>query len=350
MSEGLLNCAEPFSRRQKFNSRDDVVSHLLFDGGGVGAPLVSIMIPTFRRPELLRYAIKTALQQDTSLDYEVVVVDNEQDSIVAQRVDAVVSEFNSPKLRLYRNSQNLGMFGNWNRCIKLARGGWFTILNDDDFLLPFFLQEFELLSVEVENPQLIQLGYLNYDMRHSKAPPIIKQRPKKIRELSPCELLYGNKRAGSLGVFYKTDQALSIGGFDVGCYPVADLYFYFNYMKCFFGAYESNRVACGYRIFENESQRPEVLAGFVGGEYKLRRYLCENGRFSRLSSFYSNLVLNSHIYNLEKAWGVELDRDLVKSLSGAPGLAFRMPVTLARILGRCFRVLMPPSLFGSTER
>ena len=37
-------------------------------------------------------------------------------------------------IRLIRNQKNIGMFGNWNKCIKEAKGTYVTILNDDDLL------------------------------------------------------------------------------------------------------------------------------------------------------------------------------------------------------------------------
>jgi len=102
-------------------------------------PLVSILIPTYRRPALLKKAIASALNQDCQIEYEIIVVDNEQDKAIAAEVDNTVANYCSEKLFLHRNEYNLGAYGNWNRCVELAKGKWVTILNDDDILLPDFL-------------------------------------------------------------------------------------------------------------------------------------------------------------------------------------------------------------------
>ena len=34
-------------------------------------------------------------------------------------------------MKYYKNEKNIGMYGNWNRCIELSNGEYLTILNDD---------------------------------------------------------------------------------------------------------------------------------------------------------------------------------------------------------------------------
>jgi len=125
--------------KDSFSQHCDVESNLIYDGCKDLKPEITVAIPTFRRPDLLRESVKSALTQETSVVYEVIVVDNEQDGNWSELVDEVLAEFMPANLRLFRNSKNIGMFGNWNRCISLARGKWVTILNDDDLLFSGFL-------------------------------------------------------------------------------------------------------------------------------------------------------------------------------------------------------------------
>ena len=46
---------------------------------------------------------------------------------------------NTGKLRYYKNVQNIGLFGNWNRCFQLACGKWVVLLHDDDLIFDDFL-------------------------------------------------------------------------------------------------------------------------------------------------------------------------------------------------------------------
>jgi GT2 family glycosyltransferase len=73
------------------------------------------------------------LQQETQIPFEIVVVDNSEQ--INMKFVEWLKEKEYTKVCYYKNSQNLGMFGNWNRCITLSQGEWVLILNDDDEIL-----------------------------------------------------------------------------------------------------------------------------------------------------------------------------------------------------------------------
>ena len=90
-------------------------------------PLVSIIIPTYNRPQLLPRAVKSALTQTVD-DLEVIVVD-----------DASTEPVNLPehqRLRIIRLPKNQGIAAVRNIGAKNAQGRWLTYLDDDDQLLP----------------------------------------------------------------------------------------------------------------------------------------------------------------------------------------------------------------------
>jgi glycosyltransferase involved in cell wall biosynthesis len=98
------------------------------------APEVSILIPTYRRPQLLRRAIASALSQDAPVAVEVIVGDD------ADEGAAIASEFDDARLRYQANPERLGMAGNWNQLCDMAQGDYLLLLNDDDRLLPGFVE------------------------------------------------------------------------------------------------------------------------------------------------------------------------------------------------------------------
>jgi glycosyltransferase involved in cell wall biosynthesis len=91
------------------------------------APLVSVLIPSYNRPEFLKSAVRSALAQ-TYTATEVLIQDNASDF----DIEMLVSEFKDPRIRYRRNEKNLGMALNWRALALRARGKYLAFLNDDD--------------------------------------------------------------------------------------------------------------------------------------------------------------------------------------------------------------------------
>ena len=99
-------------------------------------PLVSICIPTYNRAGMISKAIESALDQ-SYLNIEVLVVDNaSQDNI-----ELVIAKYNDMRLKFYKNNRNLGMYGNFNRCIELSQGKYIHILHSDDYIDSYFTEK-----------------------------------------------------------------------------------------------------------------------------------------------------------------------------------------------------------------
>ena len=102
---------------------------------------ISICIPTFNRADLLFKALKSVANQ-TKTPYEVFVVDN----CSSDNTEEVVSRFKNVKF--YRNPHNLGLIGNWNRCIELATGEFMTIFHSDDLISPYWYEEWSRIIAQ----------------------------------------------------------------------------------------------------------------------------------------------------------------------------------------------------------
>jgi glycosyltransferase involved in cell wall biosynthesis len=101
----------------------------------VNPPLVSICTPTYHRPVLLERAIRSVLAQ-TVRDFEIVITDNSENEESAQ----VVRRFNDPRIRYYRNGENIGVLNNIKKVASLAEGKFLVVLLDDDLLKPKSLE------------------------------------------------------------------------------------------------------------------------------------------------------------------------------------------------------------------
>jgi GalNAc5-diNAcBac-PP-undecaprenol beta-1,3-glucosyltransferase len=96
--------------------------------------LVTIAIPTYCRPQLLRQALEAVAAQDHA-PLEVIVSDNASGMVeVAQTIEAFRTRI--PGLRLHEHNTNVGAVANFFWCLHAARGRYFMWLADDDGLAP----------------------------------------------------------------------------------------------------------------------------------------------------------------------------------------------------------------------
>ncbi len=100
-------------------------------------PAVSIIIPTYKRSETLRRAVKSALFQ-TYPDVEVIVVDDNLPGSAWRAAAAeIFAEFRGDRrLRIVYNEKNLGGAGSRNAGILAASNEYIAFLDDDDEYLP----------------------------------------------------------------------------------------------------------------------------------------------------------------------------------------------------------------------
>lgn len=94
-------------------------------------PLVSAVIPTHKRPQLVQRAVRSALNQSYP-NMEVIVVIDGPEPQTAKALEAL----HGPSLRVIELPQNVGQSEARNAGVRAARGGWIAFLDDDDEWLP----------------------------------------------------------------------------------------------------------------------------------------------------------------------------------------------------------------------
>jgi glycosyltransferase involved in cell wall biosynthesis len=99
-------------------------------------PLVSVVVPTLRRPDYLSLALQSILAQTYS-PIEIIVSDNASGDETPQ----VVAKFSAPHLRFRQNPQTVDLYTHVNQCLEEARGDYFVILSDDDLVNAIFIEE-----------------------------------------------------------------------------------------------------------------------------------------------------------------------------------------------------------------
>ena len=83
------------------------------------APLVSICIPVYNGEKYLAQALESCIGQ-TYPNVEIIVCDDRSSDNSLE----VIAALSSPLIRIHQNEKNLGLVGNWKKCIEMAKGEW----------------------------------------------------------------------------------------------------------------------------------------------------------------------------------------------------------------------------------
>ena len=246
-----------FKYTDNFAKYKDVESLLKLDCLDKEKSLITIAIPTFKRMDLLKKAIDSALtQQNYYEDYEVIIVDNEDIFDSETDTEKLVKSYKSDKLRYFKNKKNIGMFGNWNRCFELARGEYVALLHDDDVLEKNYLSSvFEVLKekkdlklLSISHKLIGENGQDNYRM-YAFSKETIKLNNYDYYLWHPIS---------NVATFYKRQAVLDLGGFSEDLFPISD--YVFNYkLHQKYGSYKMLNSLGYCRDEGNESSNPETI-------------------------------------------------------------------------------------------
>ncbi len=117
-------------------------------------PAVTIIVPTYERATYLRAALDSALAQ-TWGDFVLSIGDNSRTDFT----EAVVREYDDPRIRYRRRPRNLGQQGNWLHLIDEADTPLVASLHDDDAWHPDFLER--LVPPLLDDPS-IAMSFADY--------------------------------------------------------------------------------------------------------------------------------------------------------------------------------------------
>lgn len=130
---------------------------------------LSICIPNYNYAKYVSRAIKSALSSQ-SMDYEVIVSDN----CSTDGSWETISQINDPRLRVFRQDKNIGMYPNWQALLEQAKGRYFKILPSDDWVSDGYVDTLikELQAGESLDPDFIIHGIENVMIRNEAKPSI----------------------------------------------------------------------------------------------------------------------------------------------------------------------------------
>lgn len=91
-------------------------------------PIVSVIVPTYNRPEFLERAL-SSIDAQTYQNYEIVVVND-----AGEDISHVVKKYD--KAVLVEHKENKGLAGSRNTGVMASNGKYITFLDDDDIIFP----------------------------------------------------------------------------------------------------------------------------------------------------------------------------------------------------------------------
>ena len=119
--------------------------------GVMEQPLVSVCIPAYNNADTIIETMQSVLAQ-TYRQLELIVVDDRSSDDTWQIVQQFRQETGDERLLVYQNDKNLGMAGNWNRCMELCRGDYIKLLCADDLIHETLLER--EVAVMEEHPEV----------------------------------------------------------------------------------------------------------------------------------------------------------------------------------------------------
>ena len=168
---------------------------------------VSVTIPVYNTEALVGSAIQSALDQEVTFPIEVLVCDDAS----PDRAWSVLESFESdPRVRLFRNEQNIGCAASRQRLLLEARGEYVSICDSDDELLPGNLQRFADILDQKPELGVVYGDLLEVETDHlgnEQAPPWHR----KFRFEKAWDLMHNQVPHPS--TMFRADVARAIGGY-----------------------------------------------------------------------------------------------------------------------------------------
>jgi len=174
--------------------------------------LVSIIIPTYKRADLLERAIKSILNQSFKNVEIIVVDDNDSDSNYRTETEHIMKEFEEYQNIFYiKHEHNRNGAVARNTGIKHARGKFIGFLDDDDEFHPTKLEK-QVALLEKSSDEIfgVRTGYQMVKNGRKIYENKAKEKGNLKVELLKNDIIL----ATNSSVLFKKDKILNIGGFD----------------------------------------------------------------------------------------------------------------------------------------
>ena len=172
--------------------------------------LVSILVRTCERPQILREALES-IRKQTYPAIEVIVVEDGRNT--AQNM--VETEFKDLNLKYKCTGERKGRVAAGNLAMSMASGSYLNFLDDDDYLLPEHVETLMHALEKSQNKAAYAVAYesiVEYDKKHAK----YKEYKRWVRYRQPFNRVYltFNNYIPIQSILFSRTLYEKLGGFD----------------------------------------------------------------------------------------------------------------------------------------
>lgn len=182
--------------------------------------LVSVCIPMYNNENVIERTLQSILNQ-TYKNIEIIIVD---DCSKDQSVEKV-KNFDDSRIHLFLNNENLGMSGNWNKCVSLANGKYIKFICADDILEADCLEK-EYTYINQNDQIVMTINDSKLINTKDKAVGIFPRYHKKGimdgKKLARKALIISNFFGMPSAVMFRKNIFEQVGGFDSAYHYILD--------------------------------------------------------------------------------------------------------------------------------
>lgn len=226
-------------------------------------PLVSICIPAYNNAAYIKETIDSVLNQ-TYQNIELVVVDdNSKDNTYE-----IVSSIPDKRVKAYKNEKNLGMSGNWNRCLELVTGEFIKLICADDLIAQDAIEKEAKALMENPTAVLVSSDSKLVDMQgktHGTYKRYGKAGLVDGKKVAKKGLRSQNYFGAPLANMIRRNALEKVVGFDTDFVYILD-YDFFMRLACLGDIFVIHEPLNGFRI-RDDSNTGQVMGGGKGKAY-----------------------------------------------------------------------------------
>ncbi len=234
-------------------------------------PIISVCLPVYNGSKYLAQAIESVLAQ-TYKDFELLIANDCSTDDSAQIIDSFAGS--DRRIKAWRNEKQLGLFENYNACIRRSEGQFVKPFAQDDVLLPTALERMCSILQEKESVSLVACArqWIDADgesiAAHSEAEAKIMKPFQRDTQLSAQEAVIRTLTdiVNWIGepcsqMFRRTD---SDNGYDTSFRQIGDLEYAYRLLQSGDYYFIADELCCFRRHAESSSKKSSFdLAAYL---------------------------------------------------------------------------------------